>query len=83
MDVVDRDQNSGCDNDHATQPGQQPVLNEHKVGTERGEFSTKRRFRGLQIRLRRDILVDRVQNFRRDMLCRVASDAAFFEGAPG
>ncbi|TMJ42077.1 MAG: hypothetical protein E6G90_19415 [Alphaproteobacteria bacterium] len=85
MDVVDRDQNSGCDDDHAAQPSQQPVLNERKIGTERGdltpEFSAKRGFRGLQIRLRRNILVDRVDDFRRNMLCGVTADAAFFEGA--
>ena len=28
MDVVDRDQNSGCDDDHTAQSGQQPVLDE-------------------------------------------------------
>jgi hypothetical protein len=103
MNVVDRDQNSGCDNDHAAESGQQPVLHERKVGTEccdlapkvgtdpgdlipqlgseRGDLGTQRRFGGPQIRLRRDILVDRIENFCADMLRGVAADAAFLEGA--
>jgi hypothetical protein len=40
MDVVDRHRNSGCDNDHAAEPRQQPVLDERKIGADSGDVGT-------------------------------------------